>query len=84
MLKIKMDLVTDPDDPYQVQYPGSAVWVRKTSYWGGLFSTQYPSVQVIDGLGLPIEPAWSEFQQSVLTTIVPGLRENRLEDRLAC
>lgn len=79
-----MELVTDPNSSYQQRYPGSAVWVRKTSYLLGLFPTEYISVQVINGAGQPIFPAWSEFQQSVATTIVPRLKADRLQDRVEC
>lgn len=82
--RITMELVTDPNSPYRRMYPGSAVWIRKTTFWGGLFSTEYLSVQVVDGRGQPIFPAWSEFQQFAATTIVPSLKDDRLNDRLVC
>lgn len=43
-----------------VQYPGSVVWMRNTSIWG-VNAMDAKFVQVIDGKGKKIEPAWSKF-----------------------
>lgn len=56
-------------------YPGSVVWTR-LSYLFGVSGATYALVQVIDGAGKRIEPAWSkfvEYQKSKTAGGTPGL-----------
>jgi hypothetical protein len=47
-----------------VEYPGSVVWLRNTSVWGFLVGSETKFIQVMDGAGEKIEPAWSKFVAS--------------------
>lgn len=46
-----------------LEYPGSLVWLKNTSVWG-VSMRDTKIVQVIDGAGQKIEPAWSKFVAS--------------------
>jgi len=51
-------------DEGDVEYPGSLVWLRNTTLWGINVVRDTKLVQVIDGAGEKIEPAWSKFVAS--------------------
>lgn len=78
LAKFDMVLVTDPNDPAQLEYPGSKVWKRTTTFLN-LFKVEYLSVQIVNGLGQPIQPAFSKFQQSIPVTLVTGLRDDMVD-----
>lgn len=44
-----------------VEYPGSLVWLRNTTIWNLEVLGDTKMVQVVDGAGEKIEPAWSKF-----------------------
>jgi hypothetical protein len=63
------------EDPRRKQYPGSFVWLRNTTFFGINAGHDYLLVQVMDGLGSRIEPAWSSFaayENSSTTGNYPG------------
>jgi len=62
-----MKLRTDPDSKYVKQYPGSVIWNRRSELFGSITLLNYNAIQIIDGSGNRIEPAYSEwvkYQQS--------------------
>lgn len=81
--RFDMRLVTDPNNPLRVRYPGSQIWIRRSTYIG-IFYFEYNVIQVVDGNGQKIEAAWNEFRDLTYATIVPGLKEDRTNDRVTC
>jgi hypothetical protein len=57
VMNSQMHLLPDGD----VEYPGSLVWLRNTTVWGANLVRDTKLVQVMDGTGEKIEPAWSKF-----------------------
>lgn len=57
VMNSQMHLLPDGDP----EYPGSLVWLRNTTFWGINAVGDTKLVQVIDGMGQKIEPAWSKF-----------------------
>lgn len=43
------------------EYPGSLVWVRNTTVFGANLVADSKLIQIMDGAGEKIEPAWSKF-----------------------
>lgn len=72
LLDFDMSLMKDGDE----RFPGSVCWRRPSSILGQEFkSAEYILVQIIDGAGQRIEPAWSKFvdyQKSAATGKSPG------------
>lgn len=72
LLDFDMELLKDGDK----EFPGSVVWKRISSVLGReATSAEYALVQVIDGQGQPIEPAWTkfvEYQNSAEAGSSPG------------
>lgn len=56
----QMHLLPDGDP----EYPGSVVWLRNTTVWGAHVVADTKLIQLIDGAGDKIEPAWSKFVAS--------------------
>merc|ERR1719405_324979 len=70
ILDFEMHLMKDGDD----RFPGSKVWKRVSAALGKE-GYEYALVQVIDGSGERIEPAWSKFtnyQSSTEAGTSPG------------
>lgn len=57
IMSSQMSLLPEGD----VEYPGSLVWLRNTSLWGISVARDIKIVQLMDGAGEKIEPAWSKF-----------------------
>jgi len=57
IMSSQMHLLPDGD----VEYAGSLVWLRNTTVWGLNIVGDTKLVQVMDGSGEKIEPAWSKF-----------------------
>jgi hypothetical protein len=57
VMSSEMHLLADGD----ADYPGSLVWLRNTTIWGLNPMSDTKIVQVIDGTGRKLEPAWSKF-----------------------
>ena len=81
--KFEQILITDPNNEYVRQYPGSQLWLRRNRLLN-LVTLDYLIIQVVDGNGNKIEPAWSEFSESAPVIQYTGLLPNRLDDRLQC
>lgn len=89
-----MDLLTDASDPRSEHYTGSSIWMRRTSLFFGLIplfgsDTNYDAIQIIDGRGYPIEPAYSEFVETVKKEygnqiFFYGLKHDRIDDFEDC
>jgi len=57
-LDFEMELLKEGDE----RFPGSVAWRRPSSVLGQeIKSAEYVLLQVIDGKGQRIEPAWSKF-----------------------
>lgn len=79
-----MNLVTDPNEKIRQEFPGSQIWERKTSFGLDIFSLSYHSIQILDGNGQPIEPAYSTWQKTSPTNYITGLRPDSLDLRQQC
>lgn len=75
--------VTDPENEYVQQFPGSVIWERSTLFLS-LFPFVYPAIQIVDGNGNKIEPAYSMWSTSRETNFIVGLREDGIDDLLQC
>lgn len=82
--KFDMFLVTDANDPARLMYPNSVLWKRRTRYLGGLVSIEYLTVQVVDGFGRLLNPAYTQFQNDVPLTLITSLKPDGLNDRITC
>jgi hypothetical protein len=74
MMDFEMHLLPDGDSRRN-PYPGSLVWLRNTTFWHINAGEDYLLVQVMDGSGSKIEPAWSKFvgyENSKATGSYPG------------
>ena len=83
LLRFEMDLILDPNNRYRRQYPNSVIWNRTTK-WAGWLSLTYPAIQIIDGNGNPVEPAYSVWKQNTPSNFIVGLDPNRMDERLVC
>lgn len=89
-----MKLSTDTSDPNVDRYTGSAIWERRSSFLFRLIvpdnvALQYSGVQIVNGDGALLEPAYSDFVEAVKTTYdnriyFYGLQEERVGDFLDC
>ena len=76
--------ITGPNNEYVRHYPGSQLWIRCYRVLN-LVTLDYLTVQVVDGNGNQIEPAWSKFSENAPMIQYAGLIPNRLMiDRLQC
>lgn len=87
-----MDLLTDETDSAAQAYSSSVIWNRRTSYLFGLWqpaSGNYDAIQIIDGNGDPLQPAYDDFVAEVKEEFdnelyFYGLQEERLNDYVTC
>jgi len=85
LFRFEQILITDPESPHRKRYPGSVVWLRRNLFFGiSTEQQEYLNVQIVDGEGNTIEPAWSEFQREVPVTKFTGLVPDFLNDRQSC
>lgn len=90
----RLRLITDPSNPARLAYPGSTIWRRQSLLFFGLFeipsaSFNYDVVQIINGDGNPIEPAYGEWVEWVKTNTenkiaFDRLADDRVEDFVEC
>lgn len=78
-----VDVTNNTENEYVQQFPGSKIWERSTLFLR-LFRFTYPAIQIIDGNGQKIDPAFSEWQSSTETNFIIGLREDGIDDLLVC
>ena len=79
-----MTLVTDSNNEVQRMYPNSYIWQRDTFLGFDLLSFSYHSIQILDGKGNPLEPAYSDWLKTSKTNYITGLRDDSLNDRQVC
>lgn len=94
LAQFTMDLLTDPNNPDVARYVGSVVWQRRSSFFFGMIKPEdssfvYNVVQIIDGNGTPIQPAYDEFVANVKNDYgnsisFYGLKPDRLDDYVKC
>ena len=94
LAQFTMDLVTDPNDPVVQRYPNSAVWQRRSTYLFGLIRPSfsafvYKTVQIVDGAGQPLQPAYDDFIAYVRDNyenqlFFYGLKPERVGDFVDC
>ena len=94
LLNFELNLITDPNHPDQLLYPGSVLWRRRTSTLFNLFlvpfgNFNYNFVQIIDNAGNEIEPAFSEWvawmkENSQNKVAFYRIQDERLQDTLDC
>lgn len=84
LARFDLTLVTDPTDPALLDFPGSVVWKRRTTFLGGLFQITYLTVQIVDGSGAKIPAAYAKLENDVPVTLVTALQDDRVNEVQEC